>query len=283
MNDGPVKRRRWFRFSLRVLLIVVTVLCVWLGIQVNAARRQKNALEAILKAGSTVGFDYQVTPPPTGFPVGDIDTQIEAPHTVPVWLRQIFGEDFFRTVVMCNLDSKAISLADFTEIANLPNLKAVGLRDVIILSEDGGVNRAIQDSDLTVLHQLGQLEVLGINRSVADGSGLAKLANPSGLKLLFFDGNPISDVGAEEIGKLLSLEYLSLIEARVKDNQLKHFRTLMRLKYLSLRSTVISDAGLVYLKTLRNLATLDLARTQVTSSGIRELQKALPNCKITGP
>ena len=47
----PIKRRpRWLRFSLRTLLVVMTVLCVWLGIKVNAARRQKEALTAVLNA-----------------------------------------------------------------------------------------------------------------------------------------------------------------------------------------------------------------------------------------
>ena len=63
----PIKRRRWFRFSLRMLLVVVTVLCVWLGFKVNAARRQKEAVEAILKAGGQVSYDYQLVPLKAGW------------------------------------------------------------------------------------------------------------------------------------------------------------------------------------------------------------------------
>jgi len=39
-----VAKRRWFRFNLRVLLIVMTVLCVWLGF--NVCLRSANS-EAI--------------------------------------------------------------------------------------------------------------------------------------------------------------------------------------------------------------------------------------------
>jgi hypothetical protein len=78
MDQPPAIRRRWFRFSLRMLLVVVTLLCVWLGIQVNAARRQREAVAEILKAGGTVSYDYK----PPG----------------PVWGRNAIGDDYFQTV-----------------------------------------------------------------------------------------------------------------------------------------------------------------------------------------
>ncbi len=52
--------RRWFRFGLRTLLIAITVLCIWLGFKVNAARRQHEVVQAILQAGGTVAYDYQL-------------------------------------------------------------------------------------------------------------------------------------------------------------------------------------------------------------------------------
>jgi hypothetical protein len=58
--------RRWLRFSLRGLLLIVAIFCVWLGIKVNAARRQAEAVAAILKAGGTVNFDYQMIPAKSG-------------------------------------------------------------------------------------------------------------------------------------------------------------------------------------------------------------------------
>ncbi len=35
--------RRWFRFSLRTMFVVVTVLCVWLGYHLNWIRERHNA------------------------------------------------------------------------------------------------------------------------------------------------------------------------------------------------------------------------------------------------
>ena len=35
-------KRRWFRFSLRTMFVVVTVLCVWLGYQLNWIRQRRD-------------------------------------------------------------------------------------------------------------------------------------------------------------------------------------------------------------------------------------------------
>ncbi|MCY2990029.1 MAG: hypothetical protein NTY19_19470 [Planctomycetota bacterium] len=50
---------------------------------------------------------------------------------------------------------------------------------------------------------------------------------------------------------------------------------------VDLRDTQVTDAGLEHLRGLTQLIFLDLANTQVTDKGVAELQKALPNCKIT--
>ena len=43
----------------------------------------------------------------------------------------------------------------------------------------------------------------------------------------------------------------------------------------------ISDAGLADIKALTNLTSLPLSRTKVTAEGVADLQKSLPNCKIS--
>jgi Leucine-rich repeat (LRR) protein len=60
-----------------------------------------------------------------------------------------------------------------------------------------------------------------------------------------------------------------------------HLKGLSNLQKLYLRSTKITDAGLVHLKGLTKLQTLVLSETKVTEAGVAELQKALPNCKIS--
>jgi len=56
---------------------------------------------------------------------------------------------------------------------------------------------------------------------------------------------------------------------------------LTSLQTLNLYGTKVTDAGLEHLKGFTNLETLSLYGTQITSAGVADLQKALPNCKIT--
>jgi hypothetical protein len=51
--DKP-KPRRWFRFSLRTMFVLVTVFCVWLGYQLNWIRQRRDAIRSdiILSIGT---------------------------------------------------------------------------------------------------------------------------------------------------------------------------------------------------------------------------------------
>ena len=67
----------------------------------------------------------------------------------------------------------------------------------------------------------------------------------------------------------------------VTDAGLKELATLKNLTTLDLSNTGVTDAGLKELAPLKNLTTLNLGGfTRVTDEGIKELQKALPKCKI---
>jgi hypothetical protein len=55
---------------------------------------------------------------------------------------------------------------------------------------------------------------------------------------------------------------------------------LLNLKSLDLDNTQVTDAGLKALVPLKTLTFLSLLGTKVTNDGVKELQKALPKCKI---
>ncbi len=57
----PAPKRRWLRFSLRGLLVALTMFGVWWGYLVNSAQRQKQAVAEIRKLGKDVFvlYDFQ--------------------------------------------------------------------------------------------------------------------------------------------------------------------------------------------------------------------------------
>jgi hypothetical protein len=64
---GPPARmisRRWFQFSLRSLLLLITAFAIWLGWEVETVRREKEALKAI----EVMGGEVMALDPAKGIP-----------------------------------------------------------------------------------------------------------------------------------------------------------------------------------------------------------------------
>ena len=51
-------KRRWFRFSLRTMFVVVTIFGVWLGWQLKIVRERKAILREILQSTDVGDFSY---------------------------------------------------------------------------------------------------------------------------------------------------------------------------------------------------------------------------------
>jgi hypothetical protein len=85
--DPPKRKRRWFQFSLRTLLIFTLICAVaagWLGKSLGRKRREQEAADAIVKLTGNVRYDYQKAngAKPPG----------------PEWLRKLLCEKFFSEV-----------------------------------------------------------------------------------------------------------------------------------------------------------------------------------------
>lgn len=58
----PAPSRRWFRFSLRTLLIVVTIFAIWLGYQWHWIRQRREFLERDTRLGNQTGLNVPSAP-----------------------------------------------------------------------------------------------------------------------------------------------------------------------------------------------------------------------------
>ena len=64
--EQPAKAKqklRWYQFSLRSLFILTFLVAIassWFAVKMGQAKRQKEAVEALLKLGGSVKYDYVI-------------------------------------------------------------------------------------------------------------------------------------------------------------------------------------------------------------------------------
>jgi hypothetical protein len=236
--------RRWFRFGLRTLLIALTVLCVWLGFKVNAARRQHEVVQAILQAGGTVAYDYQLKPV-KGFIDDDFNINSDIASPVPGWLRSIFGNDFFSDVNYVDLNGGLSPEFEINRLTDLPSLLRLNIH-----------SRSLREADLAVIGRLPRLRELRLFEVALEGPALKSLVGLKHLKQLHL-GTQIDDSYLEQVGKLTTLENVTLIPDYVSDAGLQFLSNIPKLNLILLTATApISDSRVEALCRLENLDVL---------------------------
>lgn len=307
-SQSPKPRRRWFQFSLRSLLVLVTVFAVWLGLQVNRANRQRRAVEAISAMGGQFSYDYQRQPKrPSPFPsaaaaLGIADPlphsyNLKAEPPGPAWLRKLIGAHYFIAPVRLRINDQRVvdedglrylrdlshleelSLGTFAlrpqDLDHLKNLTKLRLLQLgIMLEDDAG------QWDFDALSRFRELRVLSASGSYLKGSDLAHLRAATDLRQLFAYRTEINDEGLAHLKGLKNLEMLGLADTAVTDDGLEQLAKLPNLVYLSLNNTALTDVGLEHLAKIRSLRELELYGTRVTADGIEQLRTALPNCRV---
>ncbi len=291
--ESPRRLRRWFQYSLRTLLLFVLLVSIgmsWFAVKMQQAKKQREAVEVIRRAGGMVIYDYHYGGLPK--PPNYIDMSGKQ-ASGPAWLRRVLGDDFFNKATVVFLaraqnpqecldrlkdlphlqkldlinnqitDAELEHLEGMTELQNLilgDQITDAGLKRIVglkRLEEFGFTSKRITDAGLECLERLKQLRTLYLNRTQTGDAGLKHLAGLSHLDHLFLDGTQVTDAGLEYLGGLSELKQLSLYDTR------------------------ITDAGLEHLRTLEQLDALSLSGSKVTDKGVKKLQQALPNCKIT--
>ncbi len=256
-------RRRFLRFSVRGMIMLVLVIGGWLGRTVRVARIQREAVAAIRKADGEISYDWEWK--------SGVRTPAKGPK-VPCRLVEAFGVDYFGHVVRVSFSEREMHrllrkaeqlLAELKNHSHAANEEPSEPRDsltgctpeqVQIGHEPWEPNE--RDAVLPLLKGLSGLSRLDLN-----GVDL------TGDRLLWLEG-------------LTTLTHLDLGRTRITDSRLRRLRTLVKLSELNLDGTEITDAGLAHLKGLTRLSRIDLGDTRVTDAGVHELQQALPSLTI---
>lgn len=261
---------RWrprIRFRLATLLSVITALCVWLGVTVDRAHKQRRAVETVARLDGAVMFDYQFEP--RGDIEGEMDLRRLPPG--PVWARKLLGDDYFRTVVGLTIDGHEQSLdtVDLNAVCGLRGLKLLFVRKF-----------AIDDAELGQVSRLPKLEVLNLGSAALTDDSLQKIARARRLKSLTLSRTRVTDAGLVHLAQITSLARLDLSGTKIKGAGLTYLSQLPALEELSLAETKIDDGSVPFLQHLRQLKQLDLWRTAISDAAAKQLQASLPGCGI---
>lgn len=272
---------RCFRFRLRTLLVLLTLASVWMGLHVNAARRQQKAVDAISDYGGWIRYDYQF--PSGAFSQQDFDPQAGSP--VPAWLLERFGVDMFHDIVQVNL----------------------------YYGEDSGKreeNDNQTDEAIVWLPDFPKLRVLLLQGNQITDESMENLAALRYLEyLMMWDAQGVSDDGTAHLRDLKHLKFILLSKAKITDRSLEMFAKMPQLEGLSLQFNAFSDAGvsklsdlhnltslfvcgaqghrnpitdasLVFLSRLPKLTDLGVQNTEVTANGVDEFKRSLPGRQV---
>jgi internalin A len=272
VEKSSSERRRWFRFSLRTLLLLVAVTAVWVGIESNRAHKQAAAVKRISELGGFLRFDFERDSRGNDIP--------NAEPAAPKWLRSLLGDDYFRSVHTLDFSSMWRSLAPTQQLEVTNEALAIvpSLPDLVIL-EIGG-NARLGDKHLANLSGCSKLTTLYLYWTSVEGPGLRDLSNLRRLESLSLSNTPLTDVGLQHVAHLPQLRWLKLDGTRITDAGLLHLANLKTLEELDLSNTDVTDAGLAHLLQLTQLKQLSLHGTNVTSNGVTNLQNLLPKCAV---
>jgi hypothetical protein len=222
-SSPPPGKRRW-QYSLRALfamVFVVALLCSWLGVRMQAARRQREALAALADYGTIVKYDYQ--------------EQGEDEPPGPEWLRRLLGEDFFASVRS-------------VEFGHPDLIKGLGF---------SGELPVLRDDTLKNLESLPKLRSLSLSYQpgITD-AGLVHLRGLQELEELDLSSTAVGDGGLEHLGQLAQLRNLHISATRVTDAGLAKIQGLTHLRVLSVSGKKITDRGLSCICSLSSLEEL---------------------------
>ncbi|MEN6451859.1 MAG: hypothetical protein ABFC96_15320 [Thermoguttaceae bacterium] len=174
---------RWrFQYSLRSLLLLTAaaaIACSWLTTAIEQARRQREAIAAILKARAGVFYDLS-------------EARIVTPSPPP--LETLLGTDFFRDVagVQNHKHSTRFADADLERVAELKSLLSLRLRC-----------SRVTDDGLKYVARLPQLTELSLSDTSITDAGLEHLTGLSRLKYLTLSRTNVTDAGAKRLQEAL--------------------------------------------------------------------------------
>ena len=292
--------KKAIRFSLRTLLLLTGLACVFLGTVVQRARNQRMSVKSIQELGGQVVYDFQQkVMDENSLVVAELRKTLRAkgdgkrrsmfaaheeahkasaaiPQSpnVPSWLRRLTGDEVFQQVVTVTFhfgldDERLLSASDLRALSGFPNLETLSI-----------IGPGIDDASVADFEALKSLKNLRLQGTDVTDAAVEIIASMTNLQSLVLADSYITDESMSLVSQLRNLEQLDLSGTIVGDDGIGEIQSLDKLKRLSIRHTAVTDAGLAHLSKLNALQFLDCGGTRTTTQAVFELENKL-NLKDT--
>lgn len=129
----------------------------------------------------------------------------------------------------------------------------------------------VGDDELFILLNFPLLKGLGLRDTPTTDAGMAHVGRITSLEVLSLNAG-VGDEGLAQLKDLKNLRWLSTGDRGVTDKGLSCLADLTNLEYLGLEGARVTDAGLVNLKNMSKLKKLRLYGTRVTEKGFVHLE-----------
>jgi internalin A len=213
-QSNPASRpwRRFLRFSVRGMIVVVLVIGAGMGWLVHQAHVQRDAVAAIVRNRGGVLYDWEWR---------DGNWIPDGKPRPPPWLVDLFGIDFFGRVTEVWLTrSAAAPDAAMEQVARLTRLQR--------LEVDGS---SVSDAGLAHMKGLTNLSDVQLRFTQVSDAGLVHLKLLTSLESLDLSGTQVTDAGLAHLKELTKLASLFLHDTQVTDAGMKKLQqTLPRLR-----------------------------------------------------
>lgn len=268
MSDAHARPRRWFRFSMRSLLLLVALLAVPLAWKVNRVHHQRAVVAEVMSNGGMISYSDD----PYSLRLRGV---VRASTPNLSWWRSWLGDDYFVDVVGVILTGSTVGDATLARIATLPNLERLDI-----------YSNKITDDGLKPLASHRKLKELTLSSPHVTDKGLRHLTGLTALEELSIGLNLVGETQLDQIAILRQVTSLNIDGMQslvgpygIADDELEQISKLDNLRRLHLSGSSITDAGLAHLHRMKNLESVSIHRTDASIDGISSLHKALPRCK----
>lgn len=245
-------RRHWLSFSLRALLVLMTILCMflgWIGPKWLEMKREEAAVKKTQAVGGQIIYDYQHEHAIYRRDHPEVFGSVPPDPYGPQVLRDLFGEHILSRVVEVRFAKFDASGGDpnqaTAELPKLHHLKQVEFNRPVALTDDsieqlkkirslrsialGG--NTITAGRVKRLSQESLLETIALSGTDATYHQIQQLKHFPHLKQIVLSSRQMSDRGFESLGSIATLESLSLRQTPGLSDI--HVNSLLHLKHLT--------------------------------------------------